>query len=195
MIVHRWPAAVFAGVMQLAVATSTASAQSAQPYSLQASFLMGSQKIGSGNVGGAGFEGQLRYTPPSPWSLGVGFQYTSHSQGGDEIRIMGGFFEPRYAFDIGSNRIAPYIAGRIALLRQVLTLDEQVGLEFSSGGTAFGGGAGFLFRLTPSVNVDVGAAFVNQGFRDSSDGAVEITFSRFNGYVAKAGFSFGFGTR
>ncbi|HKS05591.1 MAG TPA: outer membrane beta-barrel protein [Gemmatimonadaceae bacterium] len=194
MIARRWPAALCTGVFMVAVAF-TARAQSAQPYSIQASFLAASQKIGDRLVSGPGFEGQLRYTPASLWSVGVGFQYSSHTSGGDEIRIMGGFIEPRYAFDIGSDRVAPYIAGRIALLRQVLTLDEQPLLEFSSGGTAFGGGAGMLIRLSPKVNIDLGAAFVSQGFRDASDGPVEIRFNRFSGYIAKAGFSLGFGTR
>ena len=195
MIARRWPAGVCAGVVMVAVASTVASAQSAQPYSVQASFLAASQKIGNSLVSGPGFEGQLRYTPAALWSIGVGFQYSSHSSSGDEIRIMGGFIEPRYAFDIGSDRVAPYIAGRLALLRQVLTLDEEPTLEFSSGGTAFGGGAGMLIRLSPTVNIDLGAAFVSQGFRDASDGGVEILFKRFSGYVAKAGFSFGFGTR
>jgi hypothetical protein len=195
MIARRWPAAGCAGVVLVALATAGAGAQSAQPYSIQASFLAASQKIGSRLVTGPGFEGQLRYTPAALWSVGVGFQYSSHTSGGDEIRIMGGFIEPRYAFDIGSDRIAPYIAGRLALLREVLTLDEQPLLEFSSGGTAYGGGAGMLIRLSPKVNIDLGAAFVSQGFRDASDGPVEIQFTRFSGYVAKAGFSLGFGTR
>jgi opacity protein-like surface antigen len=172
-----------------------AAAQSGQTWSLQASVLAASQNIGDEAVNGVGFEGQLRYTPPKVYSFGVGFQYSTHTSGEDKITIMGAFLEPRYVVDIGSDRIAPYIAGRLAFLRQSLTLSEQSGLEFKSSGTAIGGGAGMLIRLTPKINIDIGAAFVNQGFGDASDGGINVSFERFNGYVAKAGFSFGFGSQ
>jgi hypothetical protein len=172
-----------------------ASAQSAQPWSVQASFLAGSQKIGNSAISGIGVEAQFRYTPAAAWSVGVGFQYTTHPSGGDTINISGVFLEPRYTIDVGSNRVAPYVAGRIAFLHESLTLESFPSSDFSSGGFAIGAGAGLLIRASRIVNIDIGAAFVNQSFSDASAGGQTATFDAFWAYVAKAGVSIGFGSR
>jgi hypothetical protein len=65
----------------------------------------------------------------------------------------------------------------------------------SSWGSAFGAGAGLLILGTERINIDIGAAFVSQSFGDASSGGTTFEFARFTGYVAKAGLSFGFGTR
>jgi hypothetical protein len=195
MSARRWFAVILAGFATTAAGAAAASAQSAQPWSLQASVLAASQKFGDRSISGVGFEGQLRYTPAALWSLGGGVQYTSHPSGGDEMKITGVFLEPRYAFDIGSTRMAPYVAGRLALLKQALTLEAQPGREFSSGGSAIGAGAGLLIRATNTINLDFGAAFIRQSFSDATEGSQTVKFPAFTGYVAKGGLSFGFGTR
>jgi len=192
--------AVVAAVHIAGATAREALAQSAQPFSVQASLLAASQKIGKSAISGFGFEGQLRYTPLSLWSLGVGVQYSAHSSGDESIDITGVFLEPRYAVDIGSDRFAPYLAGRLAFLRESATLfqDPQsptVLLEVSSNGSAFGAGAGLLIRGSARVNIDIGAAFVSQSFGDASSQGTTFTFARFTGYVAKAGVSIGFGSR
>jgi hypothetical protein len=195
------------GLVLLAVAGATASpdkalAQSAQPWSLQGSLLAASQEIGSSAISGIGFEGQFRYTPASLWSLGIGFQTSNHESGAESITITGVFLEPRYTLDLGlgGDRFAPYLAGRLALLRQSATLFQDpesptVLLEVSSGGSAFGAGAGLLIRGTERVNLDFGAAFVSQAFSDATSQGTTFSFARFTGYVAKAGVSVGFGSR
>jgi hypothetical protein len=193
-MIARKLALILTGVAGTALLPIAGGAQSAQPWSLQASALAASQTISSGDpINGVGFEGAIRYTP-SLWSFGGGFQLSTHESGDDNIRIMGVFFEPRYAFDIGSNRFAPYIAGRLAFLNQKLELGEQPDADFGSSGTAFGAGAGVIIRLTGRVNIDIGAAFVNQGFGDAEDQGITVELPRFNGYVAKAGFTFGLGS-
>jgi hypothetical protein len=169
-------------------------AQSGQPWSLQASLLAASQKIGANAISGVGFEGQFRYTPAAVWSLGGGVQYSTHKSGGETITISGFFLEPRYVVDVGSERVAPYIAGRLALLHEKATLSGAG--DVSSGGSAFGGGGGLLIRATSNINVDLGAAFVSQAFSDATgvNGAT-VSFPRFTGYVAKGGLSIGFGSR
>lgn len=172
------------------------SAQSAQPWSVQPSFLAASQDINDNLVSGAGFEGQLRYTPASLWSGGLGVRYSTHSSGDEAIDIMGLFFEPRYTVDVGSDRAAPYLAGRVSVLRQTADLVAPSGIvSVTSNGFGIGAGAGILVRLTERVNADGGAALVNQGFADAREGGVTVSFDRFFGYVAKVGISIGFGER
>jgi hypothetical protein len=190
------------GVAAITTAAAPACAQSAQPWSVQASALGASQKIGGDAIAGFGFEGQLRYTPLALWSLGGGVQYSTHSSAAESITIVGVFLEPRYTFNIGSDRVAPYIAGRLAFLRESASLHEVPGqassrlIDFASTGSAFGAGGGLLVNVSPRVNLDFGAAFVSQAFGDATadDGAV-ASFPRFTGYVAKGGISIGFGSR
>lgn len=179
-----------------ALAPSILAAQSAQPWSAQPSFLAASQDINDQLVSGVGFEGQLRYTPASLWSGGLGVRYSTHSSGDESIDIAGLFVEPRYTVDVGSDRAVPYLAGRIALLRQSADLATAGGtVSVSSSGFGVGAGAGLLVRLTERVNADAGAALVNQGFSDAREGDISVTFDRFFGYVAKLGVSIGFGER
>lgn len=177
------------------LSVGSAHAQSAQPWSVQASFLGASQKIGDNAIAGSGFEGQVRYTTAGLWSFGLGYQYTRHVSGADEIDISGVFLEPRLTIDVGSDRIAPYLAGRVAFLHESLSLGAYPGSAFSSNGSAFGAGAGLLIRATKTINFDFGAAFVRQSFSDATSGSNTATLPAFTGYVAKGGVSIGFGSR
>ena len=179
------------------VLSQEARAQSAQPWSLQASLLAAGQNLNGGLVSGVGFEGQLRYAK-GVWSVGLGFQTSNHTADDESIKISGVFLEPRYAIDIGSERIAPYLAGRVALLKQSSELhdpDNPTSELFSteSSGTAFGAGGGLIIRATSKINIDIGAAFVSQSFAEVRGEGRVFQFSRFTGYVAKGGLSFGFG--
>lgn len=177
--------------------SSGAAAQSAQPWSLQGSVLAAGQDINGGLVSGVGFEGQLRYSR-GVWSLGLGYQTSKHTAGDESIKISGFFLEPRYAIDIGSSRIAPYIAGRVGFLKQSSELhdpDNPTSELFTteSNGSAFGAGGGLIIRATSNINIDLGAAFVSQSFAEVRGEGRVFQFSRFSGYVAKGGLSFGFG--
>jgi opacity protein-like surface antigen len=174
-----------------------ADAQSAQPFSLQASVLAAGQNLNDGLVLGVGFEGQLRYAK-GVWSVGLGYQTSKHTADDEFIKISGFFLEPRRAFDIGSERIAPYLAGRVALLKQNSELHDPGNptaqlFTTESSGSAFGAGGGLIIRATSKINIDLGAAFVSQSFAEVRGEGRVFTFSRFTGYVAKGGLSFGFG--
>jgi opacity protein-like surface antigen len=193
-------AIVIAGTVAVAMPLTNAAAQSAQPLSLQLSVLAASQEIGKKSISGFGFEGQFRYTPPALWSLGGGIQYSAHPSGEEEINIVGGFLEPRYAIDIGSDRVAPYLAARLAFLHESSSLDVDPGpalvlKDFASSGSAFGAGAGVLIRATGRINIDIGAAFVRQSFSSANSEGSTAAFKAFTGYVAKGGISIGFGSR
>ena len=183
-------------VLSLAVLVVPTSvfAQSRQPYSIQGSVLYTVQDLGtSGSVGGAGAEVQFRYNP-NRFSIGLGLQYSHHQSGDEKLNLAGLFLEPRVAIDAGSDRLTPYLAGRIALLRQ--SCDFTAVPSFSSYGSAFGIGGGLLVHINPRVNFDAGAAYLRQTLGDKtfSDGS-SVDFASINGYVVKAGLTYGLGHR
>jgi len=108
---------------------------------------------------GPGFEGQLRYTHPSGFSFGVGYQYTSHAVDGitKDASLVGGFIEPRYTFEIrGQESLFPYASLRLSLLEQRI---YPQGLRSTASGFTANAGGGVLFRLAARANLDVGATF------------------------------------
>jgi hypothetical protein len=139
-------------------------AQSAQLFSLQVSGL-GAYPFGGGleNVDfGFGWEGQLRVNP-SAFSVGAGAEQTFHTVVGisdRDIVMFGGFIEPRYVIDFGSDRAVLYLSVRAAFSQ--ITLKEG---RFESTGTGYtlNGGGGFLVRLGDRVNLDAGATI---GYKD-----------------------------
>lgn len=186
------------GAVLVSLIAGFAHAQSAQRVSLQLSVLGTSIQAGSGSAtAGVGFEPQLRFNRlarSESWgtlSLGVGGQWTSHSSGPDEITISGVFIEPRWVppVSFAEGRVFPYLSARLAWLNQ----SNNFGT--SSSGTAFGGGGGVAFVLSPRLNIDLGAALVSQSFDDftfSDDGSVG-RFNTHTSYAIKAGFSYGLG--
>ncbi len=187
-------AARVAVTLSALIVPTTLVAQARQPFSIQASALYTVQDLGTaGSVGGAGAEIQARFNP-SRYSIGLGFQYSHHQSGDEKLDLSGVFLEPRIAIDAGSDRITPYLAGRIVLLRQ--TSDFGTVPSFSTYGSAFGVGGGLLIHLTPRVNFDAGGAYLRQtlGDKDFEDGA-RVDFPSINGYVVKAGFTLGLGHR
>lgn len=197
-----------AAVMLLGVGSALAtpaSAQSAHRWSLQASGLyvgvMGSAYEGLSN--GAGFEAQVRYNP-SAFSIGLGYQTSSHElnvQGFDKVNLAGGFIEPRYVLDIGSDRAAPYLAARLAYLQQKADIVEAgETYTLTADGTQINGGGGILVRLSPRVNLDLGLTFGAINFEDvvvsnSLGQSVTVTGSSGSGQnlVLRLGVSIGLG--
>jgi hypothetical protein len=134
-----------------------AQAQSAQMFSIQASGLV-LYPFGGGlsNVDvGAGWEAQIRLNP-SAFSIGAGAEQTFHKVVGTDrdIVLLGGFLEPRYVLDIGSDNAVMYLSGRVALSQITM---KQGSFESSGTGYTLNGGGGLLFRLTDRVNLDTGA--------------------------------------
>lgn len=175
--IARWPAILVVGL----VTVGQAQAQSAQRFSVQGSALYAGL-FGNAFEGiddGVGFEAQVRYTP-SALSIGGGFQWTRHNASTSDpdvgeidgnLKLYGGFVEPRYVFNIPSNVIAPYASARVGVLRESLTLNADVNgtpIEVNGSATAFNinGGGGVLFRLGPRVNLDAGATFGYFNFGD-----------------------------
>lgn len=134
-------------------------AQSAQPFSLQASGLVNGVfgNVFTGLQDGVGGEAQLRYTPGA-LSVGAGFQLTVHELNGrmDNARLYGGFLEPRYRIHAGSNVVAPYVSARFSVLKVGFSGGD---LSLSSTFIQLNGGGGLLTRMSSRLNLDVGATF------------------------------------
>lgn len=143
-------------------------AQSAQPISIQLSALYAglSGDAYAGFKSGPGFEGQLRYTHPSGFSFGAGYQRTTHGVEGvsSHATLAGPFFEPRYTFEIkGQESIFPYGSLRVSMLKQSLS---NRGINSSASGFTANAGGGVLTRLGSRVNLDLGATFGLTSFSD-----------------------------
>ncbi len=192
-----------AGLGLTAFAVSSATAQTAQRFSVQASGLyMNLFGDAFTNVGqGLGGEAQLRYTP-SALSIGAGFQYTDHDTPetpgiSSTFRLYGGFLEPRYVIDVGSQTLAPYVSARFSILSQ--KLKEVIGtsqeVESSATGLTLNGGGGVLFRLGPRLNLDIGSTFGYTSFGDyESEGTtLPSTSASGSNIVVRVGLALGLG--
>jgi hypothetical protein len=180
----------------LALVSRDGSAQSKQPYSVQASVLATAINFNDRNVGGVGVEAQVRanrlaVSPRGILSAGLGVQATSHSSGSQRVDLRGVFFEPRYAFVLQSDRWFPYVAARLAVLRQ------SGNFATASNGFGAGAGGGVVVALSPRVNLDFGGAAIRQSFGDvtrtGSGQGIPARFEPFFGYALKAGVNLGLG--
>lgn len=107
---------------------------------------------------GMGVDGQVRFRlAPSPITLGIGGQYTTHSVDGFDpnFNVWGVFVEPRLAFASGASPIKPYLAARGAYLHQ--SSPQGTG-SVTADGFLIGGGGGILVGLG-GINLDVGFLF------------------------------------
>ncbi|MGQ0648407.1 MAG: outer membrane beta-barrel protein [Gemmatimonadaceae bacterium] len=154
------------------VVASESRAQSAQRWSLQFSGIsvaaQGEAYDGLSN--GIGIEAQARLTP-GVWSFGAGLQYSAHDLeldiGSETVTLAGIFVEPRRILDLGNASFAPYISGRLAFLQQSIDVDAgTTTVTASASGAQINGGGGVLFRLSPRVNLDVGATYGLINFGD-----------------------------
>ena len=172
----------------------SAAGQSAQMFSLQFSGL-GAYPFGGGleNVDfGVGWEAQIRLNP-SAFSIGAGAEQTFHkivNVSGRDIVLLGGFIEPRYVVDIGSDNAVMYVSARAALSQIKL---QQGSFESSSTGYTLNGGGGILFRINDRVNLDAGATI---GYKVL--GEVDLPIGTFDlgtgsNIVARLGLAIGLG--
>jgi hypothetical protein len=193
----------FMMAIMIVIPARNLAAQSAQMLSIQASGLLtkldGETFSDLGFGTGFGAEFQLRINP-SAFSLGAGFQVTSHSTGvigfNDRLTVTGFFLEPRYAIRIRSRIVRPYLAGRLGYLTQHITLQgsgSEQDLKASASGGAFGGGGGLVARLSRRMNFDLGLALTtaNFGRYKVSGASVNQDAGKGSTFVLKAGINLG----
>ena len=169
-------------------------AQSAQPFSLQVSAL-GSVPFGGGLqrvTSGGGWEAQFRWNAGA-LSFGAGIEQTFHDVKdlpNRTVRLTGGFLEPRYVIDTGSDRVVPYLAARLATSE--IFVEEGAASSTATGYTINGGG-GLLVRLASAINLDLG---VTLGWKDLGEATIANTiFDMGTGsnLIVRIGLAFGFG--
>lgn len=205
MLSHRKLIAGAAAVVLQLAALSPLAAQSAQKWSIQASGLYVGMfgKAYEGLKAGPGFEAQVRYTP-SVWSFGFGGQVSQHDFDdpdlhGMKVSLAGAFFEPRRVIDVGSSKAAPYVSARLAFLQQSIDFEvDGTTVNASASGAQVNGGGGVLVRLSPKVNLDLGATFGLIKFSDvkvniPGEGSVNVQGSSGNGsnLVIRVGVAIG----
>lgn len=179
-------------VAAISLSAGPLSAQSAQPYGVQAGALFTTIQAGTTRVSGAGVELQQRfnrlYATESfgALSLGVGVQFTVHAKGNDELEIRGLFVEPRWVPPISLGTLFPYLSARLAL--QQLHGTFQFAEGGSALGSAFGAGGGVAVRVSRRINLDAGAQLLRQQFGNIGP----LTFRPFTTYNAKIGVSLGY---
>jgi hypothetical protein len=104
--------------------------------------------------------------------------------------MTGGFVEPRYVIDVGSDAAAPYLAGRFA----VSQIFVEEGTETSSAlGITVNGGGGVLVNLGSALNLDLG---VTMGWKSLGRATIsETVFDLGTGgnLIARAGLALGIG--
>ena len=196
---------VTVSTLVLLASVSRLHAQSAQRYSLQVSGLsvLPFGKAYDGLESGPGFEAQFRITP-GVWSFGFGIQGSTHSfdeveLGNEDVTLAGVFVEPRRIIDVGKSQFAPYVSARLAYLRQSIDFNvEGTNVSASASGAQVNGGGGVLIRLSPRVNLDLGATFGLIKFGDvevevAGLGRAKIDGSSGNGsnLVVRAGLAIG----
>lgn len=203
------PSACYFGsaCVALLLFASPAQGQSAQKWSVQASGLFvgvfGDAYDGLKN--GPGLEAQVRYTP-SVWSFGGGFQSSWHDLdledlGTESVSLAGVFVEPRRVFDVGSATSAPYLSARLAFLQQSVDVNvDGTTVSASASGVQVNVGGGVLMRLSPRVNLDLGATFGAINFGDvvvevPGAGSTAVSGSSGTGQnlVLRAGLAIGIG--
>jgi hypothetical protein len=181
--------------LALSLLPSALLAQSQQKFSVQLSALSTGIVANGGVINGFGVEPQLRingkyFSGIGILSIGIGGQYTSHTSSNDiGIKIAGAFVEPRLVIaKLTTDRINPYIAGRVAILNQ------SNDVASSSGGYAFGGGGGVALKLSENINLDLGVAGIFESFSESKTGAGRTFINgSMTSYAAKLGINIGFG--
>jgi hypothetical protein len=187
----RWFLA--AAVLVGSVVPGAVGAQSAQMVSLQFSGL-GMYPFGGemDNIDvGVGWEAQIRLNP-SAFSIGGGIENTYHQRlTGQDMTFLGGFLEPRYVLDIGSDNAVLYVSGRAALSQVKITTQN---LEATSTGYTLNGGGGLLFRLNDRVNFDAGATLGYKDLGDVTLGNFVIDLGTGANVVARVGLAVGLGS-
>jgi hypothetical protein len=101
-----------------------------------------------------GAELTARYTWPSNFQLLLGGHYSNHSleESDTKLTVLSFFADARYVLAmVNSERIAPYIGGRVAYVSLSPSGDAANG---SANGASFGGLVGFLFEIVPSLAFD-----------------------------------------
>lgn len=185
------------------IVTPNVAAQSAQPFSLQASALYENVqgdafqwRLNESLPAGYGAEAQVRYTRGA-LSWGGGLQGTTHdwedSQSNEwNLRVLGVFLEPRYVLP-ATARLGPYLSARLALSALKLKIgNADIG---DATGQTVNAGGGVLVAVTPRMNLDFGASFGYTSFGEftQNNAPTGLTTGSGTNLILRAGLAIGLG--
>ncbi len=146
--------------------------QAASVFATQPGMGVGFSAGFNGQAGGSsggiqntvGYEGYVRYGAPFGLFVLGGIHISAHEIDGASptYRLTSFFLEPRFVALKLSSRWAPFVSGRLALVKEAV---DQTRAKFRASGYSFGGGAGALYHLTSQVALEgsfsVGVAKLN----------------------------------
>jgi hypothetical protein len=105
---------------------------------------------------GVGVEATGRYTWESGFQVLLGVQYSSHTvidQG--DLTVIAVSADPRYVLRLfNSDRLAPFLGGRVSYVYQSLSDGGE-----SANGFVIGGEVGFIFEFLPPVAIEASGYF------------------------------------
>jgi hypothetical protein len=150
----------------------------------------------------AGFGGEASVLFPvgKSFKMGAAVQYSSHDDAflDNNIAVLGLFYAGRFVFRQAKGGVTPYIVGRGGWVRASSKVDvdfDGTDDDVSQTGFAFGGGGGVMIPLSPSVEIDLGAAFhaVSLGDGKADGTTVPNTDASGTALQIRAGVSFKIG--
>ena len=114
---------------------------------------------------GMGFDAQLRINVASRFSLGGGFQMTSHGNNvvPDNFKVSAFFAEPRLTFSMPASPLTPFLGARVGRLSSKI---ESGGTEQTASGWEYGATGGAMFRAGPMLNIVVAVMYAAASFGD-----------------------------
>jgi hypothetical protein len=104
---------------------------------------------------GLGFDGSLRYGTSLGFQLNAGLRVSNHgiAQSRQSYRVSSLYLEPRFTILTISETFAPFVGGRVSLLRETAS---EATAELTASGRGLGGVAGLLIRLSRQVALESG---------------------------------------
>lgn len=130
-----------------------------------------------------------------PFKLAAGVQHTSHDVDdvSENVMLDVAFIEPRYEFDLGAGTVTPYVFGRFGGVTEKL---ESASRTFEANGYMAGAGAGIRLQVARALSFNLSGMYTRLAIDDATSGGTAAPGSDTagSGLVARAGFSFRFGS-
>jgi len=129
-----------------------------------------------GTDAGMGLEANVMFPAGKAFMLGASGQWSTHNDAvfSDNTTALGIFAEGRYLFrSTSGTKLTPYVGVRAGWAQGTQTAQaSELGgssgsLDASSSGFAFGGGAGVMIALSPSLSLDVNGMIHSVSFGDT----------------------------
>ena len=144
---------------------------------------------------GFGVEGNVLFPIGSSLRLGASGQWSTHDVGGESLSLIGALAEGRYMLGAGGGKMTPYIGARGGWAQA--SADVSGLGSYKASGFAFGGGAGVMIAMSPTLAIDLNGMFHTVSLGDASiDGTTQPgTESSGTALQIRAGINFKLGAQ